>query len=250
MTGHVTNSAEELGRKRDTVIAAAPTRRRRAALFQLYLILASVLFIGLAVAARGVAYFPLDLRITRAVQSDHGATFDHLMFGLSWLGFFPQVGVAGAAVIVLLFAVGLRWEAVAATFAACGAGIGSLVKLMVSRPRPSADLVDVIREVGAWSFPSGHVLMFTTFCGFLAFLAFTLIQKSWLRTALMVSLASVILLMGVSRIDQGHHWFSDVTGAYLLGSVWLALTIKFYRWGKPKFFIHQPVAPATPGQEA
>ena len=64
------------------------------------------------------------------------------------------------------------------------------------------------------------------------------------------SLSLLAGLMGVSRIYQGQHWFSDVMGAYLLGSVWLALTIKFYRWGKPRFFVHQPVAPAIPAPAA
>jgi len=29
-------------------------------------------------------------------------------------------------------------------------------------------------------------------------------------------------------------------------AVWLALTVKFYRWGKVRYFVHQPVAPAAP----
>lgn len=250
MAGPMANTAGELGKKLDTVIAPAPTRRHRAAVFQLSVVIGSVLFIALAVVARTVAYFPLDLRITRAVQSHHGVVFDRVMFGLSWIGFFPQVAVLGAVVILLLFVAGLRWEAVVAGFAASAAGVGTLTKLIVARPRPTADLVEVLRVIGASSFPSGHVLMFATFCGFLGFLVFTLIKKSWARTVLLLGLASIIVLMGLSRIDQGHHWFSDVCGSYLLGSVWLALTIKLYRWGKPRFFSHQPVAPAAPGREA
>jgi len=37
-----------------------------------------------------------------------------------------------------------------------------------------------------------------------------------------------------------------VTGAYLLGSLWLALTVAIYRWGKTRFFVNQPVAPSQP----
>src|SRR5262249_47924490 len=56
----------------------------------------------------------------------------------------------------------------------------------------------------------------------------------------------LIIVMGLSRIYLGHHWFSDVRGASLLGSLWLALTIKFYRWGKELFFRRQPAAPEAP----
>jgi undecaprenyl-diphosphatase len=48
--------------------------------------------------------------------------------------------------------------------------------------------------------------------------------------------------MGPSRIYLGQHWFSDVMGAYVLGSLWLLLSIRVYRWGKPRFFRDQPVA--------
>lgn len=235
-----------LGKLGAAVIAPRPTRRYRAAVFQVYVLGASAVFIALAVVSHTVAYFPIDLTITHAVQSYHGGAFDGLMYGLSWLGFMPQVYMLGAATVGALFMGGLRWEAVVAVFAACGVGIGTLVKLVVYRPRPSADLVHVLRNLPSSGFPSGHVLEFTTFCGFLAFLVYTLLKPSWARTTLLIAFALLILLMGLSRIYQGQHWFSDVMGAYLLGSLWLALTIKLYRWGKPRFFTHQPVAPEVP----
>jgi undecaprenyl-diphosphatase len=103
--------------------------------------------------------------------------------------------------------------------------------------------VHVIRELSTSSFPSGHVLTTTTLCGFLAFLCYTLLKKSWERTALVTCCVLLVGLMGLSRIHQGHHWFSDVVGAYLLGSLWLVLAIRVYRWGKPRYFVRQPVAP-------
>ena len=232
------------------VIAPRPTRRYRAAAFQTYVLLASAVFVVLAVVAHTVAYFPIDLTITRAVQTYHGVPFDRLMFGLSWLGFFPQALALAVVVVVLLLFAGLRWEAMVSMFAAAGIGIGGLVKIIVYRPRPSADLVHVLRQLPSSGFPSRHVLSFTTFCGFLVFLAFTLLKPGWGRTTLLVFLMLVISLMGLSRIYEGQHWFSDVMGAYLLGSLWLTLTIKLYRWGKPRYFVHQPVAPDVPAPAA
>jgi undecaprenyl-diphosphatase len=228
------------------VIAPRHIRRYRAAAFQIYVLVASAVFVTLAVIAHTVAYFPIDLTITRALQVQHGAAFAQSMYGISWLGFMPQVDVLAAIVIVALFSTGLRWEAVVALLAAGGVGVGTLVKLMVYRPRPSADLVHVFSVLPSSGFPSGHVLEFTAFCGFLGFLAYTLLKPSWGRTTLLALLALLLSLMGLSRIYQGQHWFSDVMGAYLLGSLWLALTIKTYRWGKPRFFARQPLAPETP----
>jgi membrane-associated phospholipid phosphatase len=240
--------SEDPRRKLDrAVIAPKPTRRYRAQIFQAYVLIASAVFVALALAAHINPYFPIDLTITRAVQSYNGAAFERVMYGLSWMGFVPQVDVLAALVVAALFAGGLRWEAVCAVVAALGVGVGTLTKLLVYRPRPSADLVRVVRELPSSGFPSGHVLMFTAFCGFLAFLSFTLLKPSWGRTVLFTLFSLIVVLMGLSRIAMGQHWFSDVMGAYMLGSLWLALTIRLYRWGKPRFFVHQPVARETAG---
>jgi len=227
-------------------IAPVPARHYRAQAFQIYLLFASLIFVVLAVVAHTVAYFPLDLTVTRAVQSYHGAAFDQLMYDVSWIGFMPQVIVLGAAIVLLLFLTGLRWEALAMLVAAAGIGIGTVVKLLVYRPRPSANLVHVLSQLPSSGFPSGHVLMATTLCGFLAFLGYTLLKHRAVRALMLTAFSVVIALMGLSRIYEGQHWFSDVMGAYLLGSLWLALSIRVYRWGKPRFFAHQPVAPEAP----
>jgi membrane-associated phospholipid phosphatase len=246
----VKTQADPLQKLDEAVIAPKPTRRYRARAFQAYVLIASVVFVALAVVAHSVAYFPIDLTITRALQAYHGSAFGGLMYGLSWLGFMPQVDVLAVLAIAALFIAGLRWESVVALFSAGSVGVGTLVKLVVYRPRPSADLVRVFHDLPSSGFPSGHVLEFTAFGGFLAFLAYTLLKPSWGRSALLAGSALLILLMGVSRIYQGQHWFSDVMGAYLLGSLWLALTIRIYRWGKPRFFASQPVAPDTPAAPA
>ena len=234
----------------EAVIAPRPTRRYRAAAFQTYVFIAAAGFVTMAVVAHAIPYFPIDLTITRAVQEYHGQPFARLMYDVSWIGFMPQVWVICLVTAGLIMAFGLRWEAIACLFAEAGVVIGALVKLVVTRPRPSADLVHVFAQLPSSGFPSGHVLEFTCFGGFLGFLAFTLIKPSVGRSIVMAALGLLIMLMGLSRIYQGQHWFSDVMGAYLLGSLWLALSIKLYRWGKPKFFVRQPVAPEVPASAA
>ena len=237
---------EPLKKIDEAVIAPRPTRKYRAAAFQIYVLGAAVVFVALAVIAHFVAYFPMDLTITRAVQGYHGQLFDKLMYAVSWAGFFPQVIPIGLVVIVGLWIAGLRWEAVTTLIGTVSTGVGALIKLVVYRPRPSADLVHVFAQLPSSGFPSGHVLSCTAFCGFLVFLCYTLLKPSIGRTIAITVLSIIIALMGLSRIYMGQHWFSDVMGAYLFGSLWLALTIKVYRWGKTRYFVHQPVAPAEP----
>jgi undecaprenyl-diphosphatase len=85
-------------------------------------------------------------------------------------------------------------------------------------------------------------MFYTCFFGFLLFLVFTLVKPSWKRTALMAIVGIPIPLIGVSRIYLGEHWASDAVGAYLLGGIALAGIIQFYRWGKSRFFVRQPIA--------
>jgi len=231
---------EDAGAK---VIAPPHVRHRRAGVFEAYVLLASVGFVVTGILAHTIGYFPVDLTFTRSIQTITSPAFGHLMRGVSWFGFIPQVDILGGTCLVGLFLAGLRWEAVSGLFAGLGVLLGSLIKLIVARPRPSLDLVHVASRIDSSGFPSGHVLMVTAFYGFLTFLGYTLLKESWQRTGLLVLFSFLIVLMGLSRIYLGHHWFSDVMGAYVLGSLWLALTIRVYRWGKTRFFVGQPVAP-------
>lgn len=224
-----------------------PVRHYRAYLFQIYIILAVLGFGVLFFFARTVPYFAFDLTIEHAVQSIQWTPFRDLMLYVSGLGFNPLSYLLSGLIIAYLFVVGLRWEAVMSVFAAGGVTIaGAVIKVIVQRARPTPDLVNVFSPLNDYSFPSGHVLMYTAFLGFLWFLFFTLTPHSWQRVLGMVVTGLLIALVGISRVYLGQHWPSDVIGAYLFGSVWLALTIYVYRWGKPRFFARQPAAPEKP----
>ena len=149
-------------------------------------------------------------------------------------------------IILLILGFGLQWEALGSLIAALlSIGLNVLVKDLLQRPRPAATLVHVLAKLTDYSFPSGHVMFYTGFYGFIVFLAFTLLKPSLKRTLLLAFFGFLVLLIGVSRIYVGEHWASDVLGAYLLGTLTLVAIVQLYRWGKPRFFVHQPVAKAA-----
>src|SRR6185369_13541956 len=154
--------------------------------FQFMLIATTSAFAILTFLVKTVPSFPIDLAITRAIQLINYPPFDTFMYLISWPGYPPQSFILSLVVVLIIFSLGLRWEAVSAFVAAMlPALINVLVKGYIRRPRPTVDLVHVFRILNSYSFPSGHVMFYVGFFGFLWFLAFTLFKQSWRRTLLL-----------------------------------------------------------------
>jgi undecaprenyl-diphosphatase len=222
-------------------IAPPPTRRYRARLFQLLLFSAVGAFALLTFLVETRPSFELDLQITLAIQSIDSPLFAGLMRLISWPGFLPQSILIVLLIAFTLYVNGLRWEAAASLLAAAISGASNeLAKNLIQRPRPAANEVDVFEVLTSYSFPSGHVMYYTIVFGFVVYLAYTLFKRSVKRSLVLGVCGTFIALVGVSRIYLGQHWASDVLGAYLLGSLILAGIILLYRWGKARFFLHNP----------
>lgn len=194
-------------------------------------LVASLLFVVLAIAAHRSPYFGLDLTITRTLQRAHQPLVSLLMRAESWPGYLPQAAVITWVLAALLVVLRHRWAGFCVLFAATGPIVGELVKEIVQRTRPPKELVNVVRQLDSLSYPSGHVVWATTIAGFVAYLLVVRLRPSGGRTAAIVALAAFVLLMGASRIYLGAHWFSDTIGGYLLGIAWLSATVALYQWG-------------------
>ena len=231
-------------------VSSPPKRRYRTLLFQVALFSAVSVFAMLTFLVETTPSFPIDLQITLAIQSISSPFFAELMRLISWPGFLPQSIFITLLIAFMLYVYGLHWESVTLLLAAIFSGVSNeLVKDIIRRPRPTIDLVDVFAVLKSYSFPSGHVMFYVSFFGFIWYLAYTLLKRSLKRGLLLGFFGGLILLVGVSRIYLGQHWASDVLGAYLLGSLLLVGIILFYQWGKKRFFVHQPVAPPDSGKE-
>ena len=102
-----------------------------------------------------------------------------------------------------------------------------VLKLLFHRARP--DLNRLI-EIGGYSFPSGHATNAMTFYGSLAFLLWSHIPTRQGRTILIVFSASMIFLIGLSRVYLGVHYPSDVIAGYCAGGFWLVLAVGIYQF--------------------
>jgi membrane-associated phospholipid phosphatase len=218
-------------------------RRARALVFQLSVWIMIGAFAILTFLVVTIPTFSIDLNISHALQSIHNSFFSGLMIYISWVGFSIQSFIVPLIIIVVIYVIGYHWEAMASLITAVTVELLNLLaKTLVHRARPSVDLVHVTNLFKSYSFPSGHVMFYVGFFGFICFLTFTLLKPSWIRTLLLIVFGGHIVLVGPSRIYLGEHWASDVVGAYLLGGLCLIGSIQLYRWGKPRFFVRQPVA--------
>ncbi len=205
--------------------------QQRFPIFQTIIITVFAAFTILTFFAKTNPYFPFDLVITRTIQGINFPYFDQLMKTITYLGNQPIWYLS------VIFAVGLAFflkeymEGLLILISSFGSLFLSLVlKEFVSRPRPDPKL---IIQIGKYlkpdSFPSGHVLFFMGFYGILLFLVFTKLKRGLLRTAVITILSLFLILIGMSRIYLGAHWFSDTLGSYLIGIVWLYLLAFIYR---------------------
>ena len=204
------------------------------------LAVALVAFVGFAVLLALVLLgdtAAFDLAVSRGVQRADNPLLFGLLLAVSWPGFQPQATVIGLLVVGVLYWRRLHLEGAFALLALAISVMNSALKLLAHRARPSAG-ADGLRVVdgnfGGDSFPSGHVLTYVLFCGFLTYLAYTLLERGALRRALLTLLVGLIVLVGPSRVYLGQHWFTDVLASYFLGTALLLALLAGYRRAKER----------------
>jgi membrane-associated phospholipid phosphatase len=192
-------------------------------------------FAVLFAVVRAGASAGADRAISRALQRA-GRRVDPLLRAVSWPGFPPESRLLPPSFVALLWVVGLRLEALFQLGAWSGALISTGLKALARRPRPAqADAIEVVAApLRGSSFPSGHVLTYIGVYGFLAHLVEAHVDAAWPRRAGVAALAGLVALVGPSRVQQGHHWPSDVLGSYLVGLPLLALYVEAYRRTKAR----------------
>lgn len=172
----------------------------------------------------------VDVAITLRVQAREHRSIAVAMEAVSWPGFPPQSRVIPPLIMGTLFVMRLRTEAAFQLLAWGTAGISTIVKGFVHRPRPLPEEVRVVlAPLGGSSFPSGHTLTYVGTYGFLAYLVYTLVRPPLIRWPLSLGLVGLVALVGPSRIYQGHHWPTDVAASYFLGLSYLIGLIALYR---------------------
>lgn len=173
----------------------------------------------------------IDQPVSRWLAGHRDLWLTDVLRAVTWVG--SPVALTGIAIGVSL---GLRWCCKAwlpgVFVAAAGLGIGAVIviaKALVGRDRPPAAFA-VIAAHGH-SFPSGHATGTAAVLLISCWVVSRWLVTSWVpRVALWTSTATIIALVGFSRLYLGVHYLSDVVAGWLLGAAWAAFVAITGSW--------------------
>lgn len=209
--------------------------RQRRSTFLGGAIVAFSAFLVLLVLVRSKRSAEADLVATMRIQRIKHPLLARAMSMVSWFGFRPQSLLIPGAVVAVAWLLGFRRDAKYLVVAWAGSFISFSTKLLIRRPRPSGDGINVaVADLRDTSFPSGHTLHYVSFWGFVSYLLFSKLRGNWARFAPLALLSSIIGLVGPSRVYLGHHWLTDVLASYCLGTGYLMGLIGLHRRGEDR----------------
>ncbi|HUZ86256.1 MAG TPA: phosphatase PAP2 family protein [Candidatus Baltobacterales bacterium] len=185
----------------------------------------------LTLYAAGHVYMPFDVSLERWVQGVSWGPLVTVFYSFDWLEGTRQI-VAGIAVILVVSA--FNWKnAPLMLFAAAATAVYTVTELAIQRPRPTADLVRVLRHTGSYSYPSGHMVFFSWAVVLLVVgLLFGRAPRLVVAAAWVVA-ALVLVAAAIGRIYLGEHWPSDVIAGLALGIGWTALVLSIRPLSNP-----------------
>ncbi|HEX5166209.1 MAG TPA: phosphatase PAP2 family protein [Thermomicrobiales bacterium] len=177
------------------------------------------LVLPLSFVAAGASVLPGDVAISRAVQGNLPGILDPLIVAANTLGSTPSMLAIAAVVALGLFLKGYRQPGAVVVAATLAQAANVALKLTLESPRPTSSLVHVSEQTTGYGFPSGHTMGTTVMAFILVYVASTTMAAGFRRRSVQAGLLLMPLLVGVSRIETGAHWPSDVLGAWLWGAL-------------------------------
>ena len=212
-----------------------PDARRRPPLEQRDFSLAAVWSLGLltfsvlAGFAAAFSRFPVDLWLATHLQRIDAPVFVHALDFAEDLSDFPLVLVIWIIALATFIIANKKREWIILTGLGLVRITGTGIKELVSRPRPTTDLVRVAEGLSGFSFPSGHTMTAVILYGFLFYLATIMISRPIPRLFVQLACIYIIIFNAIERVHSGSHWPSDIAGGILFATLAIAASIWLHR---------------------
>jgi undecaprenyl-diphosphatase len=203
------------------------------------------LALPLSFVAAGTSVLPGDVTVSRAVQGNLPGVLDPLIVAANVLGSSSTMLAIAAIVAIGLILKGYRQPAAVVVAATLAQAANVALKLSLESPRPTSSLVHISEQTTGYGFPSGHTMGTTVMALILAYVASTTMAAGFRLRLIQIGLLLTPLLVGISRIETGAHWPSDVLGAWLWGALtaiaiimmsrrsWKSVSLPVFRSSRP-----------------
>lgn len=190
----------------------------------------------LIVAFAGLSYFialhpilAFDIKTSLFIQQYHADWLDKVMLAISFFGELPYSLLSVVIVAAVFYWQKYKREGIFISTVLLSGLIILGIKNVINRPRPTAFYVRLVEVNRFQSYPSGHVLSYTLFFGFLIILMNTLKNIPQITRNIVTCLSAfLVITIAPSRIYLGAHWFTDTVGGFLLGLICLFPLCYFY----------------------
>src|SRR3989475_11035227 len=152
-------------------------------------------------------WLPIDIRVATFVQGVNWGPLAYVLQVINVTAGYWQV-LVGIIAIVALFIVERRagWLMLIGSISSL---VDNIIKLLVSRQRPTVDLVHILAPASGFSYPSGHAVFFTWMSFMLAASLAPRIKPLY-RPLLWLLALIVIVFTCLARVWAGDHWPGDV----------------------------------------
>jgi undecaprenyl-diphosphatase len=179
-------------------------------------------------ANNGIAGF--DQPVLDAIVASRTPALTTIVNGFTMTGGAIGLPIIGVVVTGILVRVSGSVRPLILSLVAAGGSLAMTIaiKSLVGRSRPPLAEAVPPYESSA-SFPSGHTLNATVVTGILVYSILLVVRTRRVKWLTVIVGAVYVIAIGLSRVYLGHHWLSDVVGAWFLGLAWLSVVIVAHR---------------------
>jgi membrane-associated phospholipid phosphatase len=172
---------------------------------------------------------PVDMMIFDKIKPGVNTINNKIMLFITYLG--KHQFLIPANLILILYFIFIKkqnWFSIRViTIAISSLVLMLLLKQLFRRKRPLSPLLKAAKGL---SFPSGHAIMAVTFYGLLIYILQHSITLDWLKWLSTILIIALILLIGFSRVYLRVHYASDVAAGFIIGLLWLFLSLAVLKW--------------------
>ena len=172
---------------------------------------------------------PIDMLIFDKIKPRVNTINNKIMLFITFLGK-HQFLIPANLILIFYFLLVKRqtWFSIRViTIAISSLVLMLLLKQLFQRKRPLSPLLKAAKGL---SFPSGHAIMAVTFYGLLIYILQHSITIDWLNWLLTILVVVLIFLIGFSRIYLRVHYPSDVAAGFIIGLLWLLISLAVLKW--------------------